>query len=155
MLHALRSELNILDSRNVASLVDILDCRLDKENDFIWVSFLEKSWILIYRSSLTHVTIVMYCCLRLVTLESSCLTCLQAIPIKFSVQNSSQNHIYWAIFLSIGTFDLGSKLPTRIGSLWSLPTRGSRPPGNYPPELPTPHRKSRHFSDKGSSGKQS
>ena len=53
---------------------------------------------------LIHVTIVMYCWLCLVTSESCCLTCLQAILIEFSIQNSSRNHLLMGYFSECRNF---------------------------------------------------
>ena len=133
----LRSELNILDSRNLAWPVAHLWLmpRLGKTILFEWV--LWKSWILIFGSNLDSCD---YCYVLLFVPSHTWIQMFYMSTSNFHpILRSkliSKNNSFWAVFQLIGTSDPWSELPTRVGSLWLLPTGSSRSTKNNSPELP-------------------
>ena len=165
---ALRSELNILDSRNLAWPVAHLWLmpRLGKTILFEWV--LWKSWILIFGSNLDSCD---YCYVLLFVpshtwIKMSYMSTSNFHPILRS-QNSLQNNFFWAVFQLIGTSDPWSELPIHDRNF----RQGSEVSGYFRPDpLGRPkiihrnfrwcvgcsnpaHRKSQVSSDKMLSGK--
>jgi hypothetical protein len=113
---ALRNELNILDSRNLAWLVADICLLPDKKNEFTCVDLFWKSWILIFGSKLDscdHYYVLLFLADHQV---SSCLICLQAIFLKISNSFNIKIYLFGAVkyFLELPTLGRNFRHPSEV-----------------------------------------